>query len=91
MPRGAPFDPRWVLCARIRRLRLEEVGFDPRRDGSLGPGRCECSVRVCDSLDGPMGFGRRSAWSGNQWSLSAKIRSPSQQMRSLKAAIRTIW
>ena len=41
MPRGAPFDPRWALRARIRMLRFEEVGFDPRRDGSLGPGRRE--------------------------------------------------
>ena len=57
MPRGAPFDPRWALRAGIRRLRFEEVGFDPRRDGSLGPGRRECSERVCDSLDGPMGDG----------------------------------
>jgi hypothetical protein len=25
----------------------------------LGPGRRECSVRVCESLDGPMGEGIR--------------------------------
>ena len=45
MPGGAPFDPRWALRARIRSFRLEEVGFDPRRDGSFGPGRRECVWR----------------------------------------------
>jgi hypothetical protein len=35
--------------------RLEEVGFDPRRDGGFGPDWRESSVRVCDSLGGSMG------------------------------------
>ena len=33
--------------------------------GRSGPGRRECSERVCDSLDGPMGMGfgrRRELW-----------------------------
>ena len=51
VPEAIAFDPHPALGARIRRLRLEEVGFDPRRDGSPGPGRRECSERVCESLD----------------------------------------